>query len=87
MKFVFQDLGPKKISKTVEVVLSPIQSFYDMGFDHQVDFIIREASVHFPGDEKRIEAVAIDGLPELMAHNYVIVWKGSWQKGRVSVLP
>ena len=87
MKFLFSEIGPKKMSKTVEVTLQPLQTFYDIGFDHQLDFIEAEVSPHFVGYDKEVEAVPVDGLPELVSHNYVIVYNGIKQMGRVQVLP
>ena len=36
MKFLFSEIGPKKMSKTVEVTLQPLQTFYENKFLQQL---------------------------------------------------
>lgn len=87
MKFVFKDLGEKKISKTVELIIPPGTGFQTMGFVDVMDFMVCEAAPYFPDDEKLLEAVACDGLPELLASRYVMVYNGIHQRGTVDIFP
>lgn len=87
MKFVFKDIGDKKINKTVEIVIAPGTGYQTLGFDSVLDFIVHEASPYFQEGEKKIEAVAIDGQPELLAAKYIIVYKGIHASGSVDLFP
>ncbi len=87
MKFVFAELGEKKISKTVDLQLPPGQSFQSIGFESVLDFMIAEAEPHIPDDNKRVECVPTDGQPDLMSAHYVIVHNGIHGVGNVHIYP
>lgn len=65
MKIVFRDLGPKKFSKIVEV--TSIIGFLDIK-----EFMSVEIEPHMP-DDGFFELVPTDGLPDLVANQYVVV--------------
>lgn len=86
MKFVFKELGEKKISKTVEIDIPLGFGFQSLGFDSVMDFIVSEAAPHFPNEKKKLEAVGVDGQPDHFAYKYVIVYGGIHQRGKVEIL-
>lgn len=65
MKIVFRDIGQKKFSKIVEV--TNIIGFYDIK-----EFCAMEIDPHMP-EQGEFEMVPTDGLPDLMANQYVVV--------------
>lgn len=85
MKYVFKDIGHKKINKTVELVIPPGTGYQALGFDSVLDFLVCEAAPHFQGEKKKLEAVAVDGMPDMVATRYVIVYGGIHNVGSVSL--
>jgi hypothetical protein len=86
MRFLFKDLGKHKVSKVVDLPIPSDIGFYQYGFKDVLDFMCAEARPHLP-NAKHIEAVPTDGLPDLMAHQYVLVYDHSFTGGNVLVYP
>lgn len=85
MRFEFKELGSKKVTKTVVIALPLGESFYSIGFDSVLEFMISEVAAYMPEKEKKIECVPIDGYPSLMSGKYVVVYNGLRAVGSVSI--
>lgn len=85
MKLIFKNLGQHKVSKTVEIGNGTVNtSFFELGFDNVMDFIVAEARPHVP-EEGALEAVPTDGFPPLLSYQYVIVYDGIRGVGSVTI--
>lgn len=66
MKLVFREVGLRKISKIVEVSQIP-------DYKNVIEFATTEIQPYMP-PKGRFEFIPTDGLPELLAGQYVIVY-------------
>jgi len=66
MKIVFKDIGTIKFNKVVEIESFP-------GHKNFIEFAEPELRPYLPGKGK-VELIPTDGLPELLANQYVVVY-------------